>query len=400
MLCATACLQAVLAVSHAAIRWLVITLLVFMTGCGVSELQNDYGRRNGPTVFASVNGTAVFGEMCEARGHTVFSWPVLSPRLDKRADCIVWFPDDVDPPSRDVQHWLERWLKAQPNRTLIYVGRHFDAEAWYWENVGLGNLPIEEQREIGRRRKKARSDFGQSVKALPKSTDHDWFTLDGQHRHRKITALEGDPAWLEGIDPAKVSMELNTRLASPPDAEVLLASEGDAIVFRRPVRKSQLIVVANGSFLLNAPLSVHEHRRLAGKLIDQIGPPPQTIAFLEFDLFGEKTSNKDPSFGPSLGFQVFHVWPTNWIMLHVCLLGVLLCFWRYPIFGRPVKRESESSSDFGLHIDAVARLLERTGDTAFAHSRLQHYRQVARIDIAPRTTGATSARDSDSLKVE
>jgi hypothetical protein len=363
------------------VRGLVLLLLLpLLAGCGVTGLQDDYGRRNGPMVFASVNGTAVFGQMCEARGHKVFSWPVLSPRIEDQADCIVWFPDDYDPPNRDVQRWLERWLKAKPKRTLIYVGRHFDATAWYWENVGADSLPAEELSEIGRRRKKARREFGQSLKPLPQSDDHDWFVLDGRHQHRKITTLEGAPDWLEGIDPAKVSMELNTRLLPPRDADVLLASEGDAIVFRLPIRRSQLIVVANGSFLLNAPLSFHEHRRLAGKLIDEIGPPGKTIAFLEFDPFGPEIADKDPSFGLQLGFQVFNRWPTNWIMLHICLLGVLLCFWRYPIFGRPVEPESESTSDFGLHIDAVARLLARTGDTAFAHTRLQHYRQAARID--------------------
>jgi hypothetical protein len=329
-----------------------------------------------------VNGTAVFADMCETRGHTVFSWPVLSPRIRDRADSIVWFPDDYEPPSREVQHWLERWLKAKPDRTLIYVGRHFDAEAWYWENVETGSLPAEKRSEIGRRRKEARRDFGEALKPLARSTDHDWFVLDGRHRHRNIASLDGRDNWTQGIDPTKVAMELDTRMEPPPEADVLLASDGDAIVFRLPMRQSRLIVVANGSFLLNAPLSNHEHRRLAGRLIDEIGPPGKTIAFLEFDPFRPAIADKDPSFGPRLGFEVFQVWPVNWILLHICLLGVLLCFWRFPIFGRPVEPESESASDFGLHIDAVARLLARTGDTAYAHTRLQHYRQTARVDAA------------------
>ncbi len=384
--CATACSQAVRSASRSGLRLLFALLLPILAGCGVTELQDDYGRRNGPTVFASVNGTAVFAEMCETRGHTVFSWPVLSPRLQTRADCIIWFPDDYEPPDREVQRWLERWLKAKPNRTLIYVGRHYDAVAWYWENVGSSSLPVEELSEIGRRRKKARRDFGQTIKPLAKSTDHEWFVFDGQHQHRTITTLEGEPDWIEGIDPAKVSMELNTRLQPPAEADVLLSSEGDAVVFLLPVRLSQLIVVANGSFLLNAPLSNHEHRRLAGKLIDEIGPPGQAVAFLESGSPGPEIADKDPSFGPRLGFEVFHVWPTNWILLHICLLAIVFCYCRFPIFGRPVDPRSESTSDFGLHIDAVARLLARTGDTAFAHTRLQHYRQTARIDTAPLKT--------------
>ena len=355
-------------------------LLPLLAGCGVTELQSEYGKRNGPTVFASVNGTAVFAQMCEERGHAVFSWPVLSPRIQQKADCIVWFPNDYEPPDREIQRWLERWLKAKPNRTLIYVGRHFDGAAWYWENVNTASLNAVEQAEVARRRKKARREYAQALKSAPTSIQHDWFDVDGKYPHRKITTLKGEARWLKGIDPTNISMELNARFEPPTAADVLLASEGDPLVFRRSVRQSQLIVVANGSFLLNAPLSFHEHRRLAGKLIDEIGPPKKNIAFLEFSPFGTTIADKDPTFGPQLGFQVFHIWPMNWILLHVCLLGILLCFWRFPIFGRPVEPESESASDFGAHIDAVARLLAKSGDSAFAHTRLQHYRQTARID--------------------
>ncbi len=392
----TLCSQAV-RVSSWFRLWLLLALfLPILTGCGETELQDDYGKRNGPTVFASVNGTAVFAKMCEARGHSVFSWPVLSPRIQERADCIVWFPDDYSPPSREVQRWLERWLKAKPKRTLIYVGRHYDAVAWYWESVQGSPLPAEELSEIGRRRKKARRDFGETLKPLSKSTDHDWFVLDGRHQHRKITSLEGDADWLAGIDPTKVSMELNTRLVPSDEADVLLASEGDAIVFRQSIRQSQLIAVANGSFLLNAPLSNREHRRLAGKLIDEIGPPEKTIAFIEFAPFGDEIAATDPTFGPRLGFEVFQAWPTNWILLHLCFLGVLFCFWRFPIFGRPRDPESDSTSDFGLHIEAVARLLARTDDTAYAHTRLQHYRQTTRIDAAPVKTPINDHTTSES----
>lgn len=375
---------------------LLIPVLLAVAGCGTSELQSEYGKRNGPGVFASVNGTAVFADMCEARGHTVFSWPTLSPRIRDRADCIVWFPDSYDPPEREVQAWLERWLHAKPGRTLIYVGRHYDAESWYWESVESAPIPVEMAKEIGRRRKEARRRFGDALKPLAPSTDHDWFVLDGRHRNRKITTLEGSPEWLDGVDPSKVAMELNTRMEAPANAEVLLASEGDPIVFREALFGSRLIVVANGSFLLNAPLANHENRRLAGKLIDELGPPEKTIAFLEFSPLKPKISEKDPSFGPRLGFEVFQVWPTNWILLHVCLLAILLCFWRYPIFGRPVEPEAESTSDFGLHIDAVARLLARTGDTAYAHTRLRHYRQTARPDIASKVSGSETIASHDA----
>jgi len=355
---------------------ILLAILPCLAGCGVSELQDEYGQRNGPAVYASVNGTAVFAQMCQDRGHSVFSWPVLSPRLQDRADCIVWFPDDFDPPKRDARRWLERWLKAKPGRTLIYVGRHFDAEPWYWENVATAGASAEQQAEIGRRRKAARTAFAAQFTSLRKSAQCDWFEQRGQYGHRAVQSLAGEAEWVDSVDPSKLQMELNSRLVPPPSADVLLESEGDALVFARAVRQSRMIVVANGSFLLNAPLTNHQHRRLASKLIDQIGPPEQRIAFLESTAGGPEISDSDPSFGPQLGFEMFHIWPANWILIHACLVGILLCYCRFPIFGRPVELESQATSDFGTHIDAVARLLKRSGDIAFAHARLQHYRQT------------------------
>src|SRR5580658_4454078 len=74
-------------------------------GCR-KELETAYGQRSGPGATKSVNGTAVFADMFQAAGHQVSSWTSLSPRLDQ-ADCIVWFPNDFDPPSPKVASWFE-----------------------------------------------------------------------------------------------------------------------------------------------------------------------------------------------------------------------------------------------------------------------------------------------------
>ena len=61
----------------------------------------------------------------------------------------------------------------------------------------------------------------------------------------------------------------------------MLESDEGLIVGRLDVGQSQLLVVSNGSFLLNAMLVNHEHRKLAGKLIDTIGPGGRDVVFLE-----------------------------------------------------------------------------------------------------------------------
>ena len=103
-----------------------LCLLLLLAGCS-RDIETVYGQREGTEASTSVNGTAVFADMFTLAGHRVSSWHMLSPRLQQKADCIVWFPNDFQPPSDDVRHWFEDWLSDKPDRTLIYVGRDFDA---------------------------------------------------------------------------------------------------------------------------------------------------------------------------------------------------------------------------------------------------------------------------------
>ena len=87
---------------------------VLLTGCG-EYLDTSYGQRRG-VPGRSIHGTGVLADMFEQRGHDVFSWSILSPRLQQNADCIVWFPDNHDLPGDEVCSWLEDWLGDRPGR--------------------------------------------------------------------------------------------------------------------------------------------------------------------------------------------------------------------------------------------------------------------------------------------
>jgi hypothetical protein len=350
-----------------------ILLLLFISGCQ-TRVDTHYGQRQGPGPTESVNGTSVLGEMFSRAGHTVYSWHFLSPRLRERADCIVWFPDDYQPPAANVRQWLEAWLADKPGRTLIYVGRDFDAGLFYWKKVLPSAPPVQTpliQGEIAFEQ----SRIGGQRSNLPTKEDCEWFALDSTVKSRQVKTLAGDPAWLEGVDPAKVEIELKSRLAPSENAKILLASKDDALVSGIPWQNSRLIVVANGSFLLNVPLVNREHRKLAGKLIDEIGPPGRKVVFLESGSGGPPIRDKDPTLGSPTGLEIFNLWPTNWILLHLSAAGVLFCFVRWPIFGRPRRLKRVAESDFGRHIAAEAELLKRSGDRTYATARLLHYRQ-------------------------
>ncbi len=52
--------------------------------------------------------------------------------------------------------------------------------------------------------------------------------------------------------------------------------------------------MANGSFLLNLPLVNHEHRKLAGKLIDAVGPPGKTSSSWKAARAGRRSATATP----------------------------------------------------------------------------------------------------------
>ena len=352
----------------------VLVVLVAVAGCR-ERVDTSYGRRSG---FGqkSVNGTAVLADMFRRAGHAVTTRSILSPRRRQNADCVVWFPDDFHAPRVEVRAWLESWLRdpAHPGRTLIYVGRDFDAAAKYWGAI-KPLLPPDQQSEAERFRVGAQAEFQANRTRLPDREDGGWFTVVTKAKPRKVQSLDGD-CWLEGVDPALAEIELCGRLVPPEHAEVLLASGEDVLVSLQTIGKGQLIVVANGSFLLNLPLVNHEHRKLAGHLIDEIGPPSQNVVFLQSFASGPPIREKDPPTAMPSGLQMFNTWPANWILMHLTLVGLLLCFARFPIFGRPVEPEPAGLSDFGKHIEAVGQWLGRSRDHLYAANRLAHYQQI------------------------
>jgi len=350
-----------------------VAVCLVAQGCG-TRLDDTYGQRTGIGAEKSVNGTRVLGELFEKAGHRVLSWNRLSPRLRERADCIVWFPDDFNPPSEEVADWLEGWLTAKPGRLLIYVGRDFDAACWYWDKIE-SDVPAEARKDYKEHRRQAAFELASRRRGLPKRETWRWFDVDRSRPKRTVRTLSGAADWLEGVDASKLDIELNARFVPSDDAEVLLESDGDALVSREWINESQLMVVANGSFLLNLPLVNHEHRKLAGKLIDIVGPEEQTVFFLESGPGGPTTGEDDHISGMPTGVEIFNVWPTNWILLHLAVVGILFCFWRFPIFGLAASGEQASLSDFGKHLDAVGELLRQSGDVDYARGRVKQYLQ-------------------------
>ncbi|MEX2174978.1 MAG: DUF4350 domain-containing protein [Pirellulaceae bacterium] len=361
-------------------------------GSADETLPTAYGKRRGSEMARSVNGTGVLAEMFKAAGHRVTTFNRLSPRLDG-FDFIVWAPDDFAPPTPEQREFLEDWLAGgEGGRIVFYIGRDYDAAVAYWSEVRPLAAP-EDAPEFQRRLARAKADYRSERAKMPTKAYARWFTAKRDGQPRQVRTLQGP--WSEGIDAAQTEITIEGRLDIPVPAdkvpadpeipanfEPLLRSEGDLLVTRvtDPAwTDGQVIVLVNGSFVLNYPLVNHEHRKLAARLVNEAGAPGKVV-FIESGPGGPEVLDKEPSGGDSSPLAFMGVWPLNAILLHVIILGIVFCLARSPIFGRPRELPAEPAADFGKHVAALGELLARTQDRNYAQARLAQYRALAKRD--------------------
>lgn len=408
--------------------WLLAWMVLLLIGCAPppSSLKTEYGTRRGDG-RASVNGTTILGTMFERAGFEVSSWRRLSPRL-QYDDVIVWAPDSFAVPSDAEIDYLEDWLADQEGRTLVYIGRDYDAALDYWQSVleSEPSDPIAVRRELARATTRHMANRGIDDEESRKCR---WFRWSVDESPLLVRAPQGPWAQAVQADQAQgsesseeappaerddsagnptaandVEQSFHARLRSrlllpeesadeidwrgPLESKYCLLGEGQPLAIRlqRPAwGSSQLIVVANGSWLLNLPLVREGNRQLAGQLIRECGEGAR-VCFLESDNGGLTITNSDAQL--PLMLQSFTVWPINLLVLHLLLLGLIYCFSIYPIFGAPRPLREDRVSDFGKHIEAVGALIERNRDAAFADQQLRQYR-----DAIGNTASSPASRD-------
>jgi hypothetical protein len=315
------------------------------------------------------------------------------------ADVIVWAPNDFQLPPSEAQEWLDNWLReSYGEKVLVYIGRDYDDAVRYWTFV-RDNTPPERLPQVHRRLADAVADTRTARNKIPTSAEWpEWFTIDGTTNRQQVRSLAGP--WATGVDARRVEIERHSHIVPHADAEVLLSTgDGDPLVSEivfewdgttwtsedwqardelppDEVADSRLIIVENGSFLLNRPLVNHEHRKLAGQLIAHVGPPRKHVVFLQSFPGGPPVRDTDPTGRPPSGLAMFTVWPLSGVLVHVAALGIVFALARWPIFGVPQRPRRQSLTDFGAHVEAVGKLLEKMGDSSHALSLLRSYRQA------------------------
>jgi hypothetical protein len=260
-------------------------VLLTAAGCDPGGVDATYGRARGP----SVNGTGALAELLRRRGHTVRVARRLGAQVGAQADTIVRFAPTPGPPDRDEALWYETWGAEAPGRRLIYVPRDFDAESQYWAEA-LARLPADADPRVRtgmERRRDARKDWAADLPP-PVKTPADpeqWFALEpNPGRPVLCRQLSGD--WAEGIDPKAAALTRHQvfRLDEDAGEEVLLEGDGKPLVLEwhwTGAPDSGVLVVANGSFLLNEPLVHRARRPLALRVARWAGETPRRVVFVE-----------------------------------------------------------------------------------------------------------------------
>lgn len=340
------------------------------------EVDETYGKM-GRVGRKSLNGTWVLAEMVQQAGHSVKRSARLSAAMKNRAECIVWFSSDWGVPHSSVIAWLEEWLRAKPGRLLIYVGRHFEAGPIYWKAMSerFANHYDPTLKEIIAERQTSGEEWMNFLAS--QEGECPWFSLKKLPGVIRPKRLEMHPQWQVAIEPGELEIEIRSQMIPAQGAEILLRSQQQVLLARLHRGQSQILLVNNGSFLLNMMLVNRQHRKLAARLVQAVSEVgtggAKEVYFLELPMFYRVL----PSTGshPSV-YSFLTVYPLNLILLHLFLLGVIFAMARFPRLGRGYEPDIVSRISFDAHLAAMARWLRRSRDYRFVQEVLNKWERI------------------------
>ena len=363
--------------------------LVCLGGCVSDEPEIDTRYGLSSRAAHSLNSTSILLNKIRERGHNVQVKRRITPGIEN-FDAVIWAPDSTDAPSEKAIQALETWVNGYSDRTLIYVGRHYDAQSDYLSAI-VQQAKGREKEEMLRRiaEKKVRdADLEYQWWNSPRE-DCTWFSLD-QSTSTRTSKLSGP---LVASIPNSELPELTYSVLldvvddyAPSgdyfylefEKEVLLEVDQKPFVSKlvadQDYAKSTIILVSNGCFLLNYGLVDPKKEILADRLLGEL-PVNANVLILESGPGSIPVSDSD--------YENHNSWawvseaPLRYIVPHFLVWGVVFCFVFFPIFGRPRRTEAKNITSFRNHIDAIARQFARSGGIKRARQIIQNYLKLA-----------------------
>lgn len=395
--------------------------MAMVAGCTNPTLRTEFGVREGAAGRESLHGSGVLSEMFRQNGCRVATLNAFSHRLND-FNVVVWFADDFSGPSDVQQQMIRNWLADREHRAWIWVGRDYNAVPRYAESI-LAQVTDARRAWLFRAHSLLKHD-SRRTSGLP-PTWPGLFHMERLPVARPATGIIAHPDWQTGVDLARLDIPVAERLVLYQDesqapnargstklslakswrepsgensdyqhadpqhrlesgdaqywqARVLLASaEGPLVVqFSEWEHCGKLLVVANGSLLMNAGLANRQNRRLAEKIVAECGEG-QKVAFLLTDERHRRAAwQNDPP--QQHRARWFFAWPLGAVLAHL-LIGAAIVVWMYfPIFGKARNVEDGSPVEFARHLEAMGELLRATREKQFADDRIVAYLEQRR----------------------
>lgn len=359
--------------------WTLVFLFAGVSGeASAQPIKTKYGKSGGSENLLSVNGTSAFIRLVEQRGFTTATRNRLTPETEKY-DTIIWFVSDQDNINSSTEEHLEYWIQGD-DRLLIIVNRDFDAAVFYWEKQ-LATASAENKELIKRQLANAKFEERQIKREDIQSY---WFDFETSQTRKRVEKFRGP--WSRHFDNKAAEIFLQSKILpsssvfSPEysTGNLLESQDGESIIMEVEVDEyyeNRVIVVANGSFLLNMPMANPAHRDLATQLADQcVGK----VLVLESSVEGINVSDNQPDDAEKTFWSWVQREPMNIIVPQMLLLCVVYLFAFYPTHGRPKKIKEKTNADFSYHVEALGELYQRSGDEKFAINLIKSYQAVAK----------------------
>jgi hypothetical protein len=370
-----------------------ILIALGVSGCG-SDLDATYGKSRG----TSLNGTSVLTRMLRDSGHDVRTAIRLNQELADWAEGIIRFAPYPGPPSRDEAVWYRNWLAGGPDRWLIYVVRDFDTVAEYWKSVrdDLTDSSGASRRSEAEEKRSAAADWVAKLpkKAKPAADPGEWFEAGTAWDPPRVCSKLSGP-WAIGIDAAAAGLTVHEPLKTARGS-ILLEGDGKPLVVDKVIGGGSVMLIANGSFLLNEAVVNPARRPLAELVIRWTGREAKPVALVEgaFVLGGEAAT-------PTIWDLLRRVPSLRWVAIQVGLAALVAALARAPRLGRPRPDPPSAADRPAEHALALGALLARAKAAPEARElldRYQHWRhprasRAGEPRALPKGDGARNRQD-------
>ncbi len=356
-------------------RTVLVLCAITPLGCGSqTDVDTTYGKIRGE----SINGTGAFAAILRQRGHDVRPAIRANDALMTWADVIVRFAPQPGQIDRQEGLWLANWLNARPFRQLIYIPNDFDSEFEFWEQmiaIQPAGTPPAKIKSLEKKRDAARnwaSDLPSKAKHLADPAT--WFEfVPNPGSPAACKKLEGP--WANGVDVKGAALPKHETFKVVGGEEVYLSGDGAPLAIGWTyANDSQVLILANASFLLNAPLMNKARRPLALHVIDWIDEDLDHVAFLEGRRVALSASDLADEAAQSQ-FHLLEVEPFGWIATHFLVFLFLLAFSVAARLGRPIPDPSSGVERSAAHPEALGALFAKTGRSDAARFLLESYRR-------------------------